>query len=385
MPRSLSSLSRRVGVSLVVAGAIAFVASCGSRTGLFGPDPNVFLPDGAPIDGPADGPTDGPIACVPGTFAFEVATAQLMFVIDRSGSMAFSLNGASNVPPGQLSRWDTLHDALFQTIVPFDTQLAMGAKFYPEVLSPGDLGDPELACRTETGAGIAPALGNSSAILNVFDTTEPRGGTPTAQAIRLAAEYLVGRRQTARTMVIATDGAPNCNGDLDGDTCTCTTPRNDCSLGTDGRYSCLDDANTIAAIKDIFDNRKIPVYVIGIGSTERPQFLQVLDQMAVAGGRPRATTPRHYNVQTAAEMKTALGVIRDSVARCTYLTPSAPIDPNAIDVVINGKKISRDPTHKDGWDWVDQAYGTLAFFGSACDAAQGGAGGITGVVTCSDD
>jgi hypothetical protein len=77
---------------------------------------------------------------------------------------------------------------------------------------------------------------------------------------------------------------------------------------------------------------KIPVYVIGIGSTERPAFLKVLDDMAVAGGRPRPSAPFHYNVQTAAEMKSALASISDSIAKCTYLTPSAPTDPNAISV-----------------------------------------------------
>jgi len=126
----------------------------------------------------------------------------------------------------------------------------------------------------------------------------------------------------------------------------------------------------------------IPVYVIGIGSTERPEFLTVLDNMAVAGGRPRPTTPKHYNVQSSDELKGALQSIGDSIAKCTYLTPSAPTDPNAINVEINGKSIQRDPTHTNGWDWVDQAFGTLAFFGPSCDAASSGTPAITGVVSC---
>jgi hypothetical protein len=39
----------------------------------------------------------------------------------------------------------------------------------------------------------------------------------------------------------------------------------------------------------------------------------------------------------------------------------------------------------NGWDWVDQAFGTLAFFGPACLAASGGtttASSVTGVVRC---
>lgn len=374
--------------------AAVLVASCGSRTGLYGEGSSSgTLPDGAPFPDASpfvDARVDGNVACTPGTFTFELATAQLMFVVDRSGSMAFALDGRQpdsngNLPPGVLSRWDTLRDGLFQTITPFDNQLAMGAKFYPEESPPGPAPADE-ACRTDVGVPIAPARGNAASIINVFDTTTPNGGTPTSEAIRLATQYISGTRTVARTIIVATDGAPNCNGDLDQSRCTCTSVTGNCNR-PGGEFNCLDDTRTISVVRDAFEVQKIPVYVIGIGSTERPAFLKVLDDMAVAGGRPRPTTPRHYNVQTSAELKTALQSIGDSVAKCTYLTPSAPLDPNAISVVINGVSIPRDPTHTNGWDWVDKAFGTLAFFGSACDAASAGsttASQITGVVSCTN-
>ena len=368
------------------------LGACGSRTGLFGGDDSYIasLPDGATLDGSRDGDAqlDGMVACMPGTFTFALATAQLMFVLDRSGSMAFSLDGTrpdqfGNLPPGLTSRWDTLRDALFQTITPFDSELAMGAKFFPEVLDPNDNSN-EAACRTDTGVGIAPSLGNVSNIINVFDTTVPLGGTPTSEAVRLAAQYLAGSRTVARTMILATDGAPNCNSTLDENTCVCTAADGMCAGVAGGEYNCLDDTRTIDTITDVFQNQKIPVYVIGIGSTNDPAFLQALNEMAVAGGRPRATAPFDYSVSTSAELKTALQSIGDSIAKCTYLTPSAPTDPNAITVEINGMVIPRDTTHMDGWDWVDQAFGTLAFFGAACDSASNGGPAITGVVSCED-
>jgi hypothetical protein len=373
----MSSLRRFGLVGLFGAGVIA-LASCGSRTGLFGTD--------ALADGAADASVDAveePIGCIPGKFTFELATAQLMFVLDRSGSMAFSLSGQDPVPPGQSSRWETLRDALFQTIVPFENQIAMGAKFFPEEIPDDSLGDPEDACRVDTGVAIPPATGRAFDILNVFDTTEPRGGTPTAEAVRLAAQYLATRRGVARTIVLATDGAPNCNGDLNARTCTCTTPRFDCSRDTDqGRFSCLDGARAVSVVGAVFQDQKIPVYVIGIGSTERPQFLDVLEDMAVAGGRPRPGTPKHYNVQTALELRDALATIRDGIAKCTYLTPSSPTDPDAIAVEVGGQPVPRDTTHQSGWDWVDQAYGELAFFGESCEAAGKAGAAVTGVVTC---
>lgn len=369
----------------------ASIVSCGSRTGLFGEDALTTNPDGG-LDGSfnPDSPPDGPIPCTPGRFNFDLATAQLMFVIDRSGSMAFALDGTQpiggNLPPGVLSRWDTLRDALFQTITPFDNTLAMGAKFYPEVIpDDGQPGDPaDVACRTDVGVGIAPVRGNVNSIIDVFDTTFPNGGTPTSEAIRLAAQYVSGTRGVARTIVVATDGEPNCNGDLDPRTCTCTSATGRCN-GAGGEFNCLDDVRSIGVISDAFQKMNIPVYVIGLGNAGRPQFTKVLDDMAVAGGRPRPTSPKYYDVQTSAELTDALSSISSSIAKCTYLTPSAPVDPNAINVEINGKSIPRDKTHTNGWDWVDQSFGTLAFFGSACAAASGTpttTSQITGVVSC---
>jgi hypothetical protein len=381
MTSRLSSFSvrpSRIVPAAIVSLTVFAVASCGSKTGLFGADGDLLLPEGGPgadVTVPTDAPPDT-VPCVPGRFDFELATAQIMFVIDRSGSMDFSLNGNRNRPPGVPSRWEVLRDALLQTILPFDSQIGMGAKFYPEPLAFGDFGR---ACQVDVGVGIPPERGNTQAILDVFDQTEPRGGTPSAEAIRLAADYLAQRRTVARSIVLATDGAPNCNDGLNPNSCICTNaPPDICTTGG----QCLDDARAIATIRDAAEVKKIPVYVIGIGSTERPEFLQVLDQMAVAGGRPRPSPPLHYNVQTATEMRAALSDIRDSVARCTYLTPSAPNHPDAIRVEIDGQPISRDPTGQNGWDWVDKDYGELTFFGEACERAQGSTPRITGVVSC---
>jgi hypothetical protein len=376
-------LRPRVSLSVLFFGlgtaAIGSIVSCGSRTGLFTDIDSLALPDGSV----PDGSDDGKVPCIPGRFTFELARANLMFVIDRSGSMKFSLDGRDNVPRSQW-RWTILHNALQATIVPFDQQMAMGAKFFPEPLTEEDLFSSERSCQVDQGTGILPARGNAKQILDVFTSTdEPRGGTPTSEGLRTAAQALVGTRAVSRTIVLATDGAPNCNGNLDATRCVCTNVRVSCSANPDrGRYSCLDDVRTINTVRDIAEKQKIPVYVIGIGSTENPAFLRVLDDMAVAGGRPRASEPRHYNVQSPQQLQDALGLIQGSVAKCTYLTPSAPVNPDDITVEINGAEVSRDPTRTTGWDWVDQAYGELAFFGAACDLAGAGNAAVTGVVRC---
>lgn len=376
-----ASFRARLFAATGLSALIVAFASCGSRTGLFAGIDDV---NGIGPDGGRDATVDGPVPCVPGRFTFELAATQLMLVIDRSGSMAYSIDGRppAQMLPGEKSRWITLRDALAQQLAPFDQQIAIGAKFFPEVVPPGQT-DPDVQCRTDTGAGIPPKRGNASQVISVFDDTRPIGGTPTAEAIRLAAEYLAQSRAVARTMIVATDGAPNCNEALDYRTCICTSITGECTT-YGSRYNCLDDVRTVAVIKDTFDVKKIPVYVIGIGGQEEAHFLRVLDEMAVAGGRPRQDTPRHYNVQSSDELNDALESIRDQVSRCTFLTPSAPLDPNAITVEVNGVVVSRDPTRQNGWDWVDQSYGELAFFGPACDRVAGGTAMVGGVVTCNN-
>ena len=369
--------------------AVASGAACGSRTPLLGtfgeeavvdastppPDASEPLPDAnVPFDAP-----DEPVPCVPGRFNLELAAAQLMFVIDRSGSMALTLDG--NVSRLQSSRWTVLHDALQQTIVPLDAELAMGAKFFPEVNAGQTTQD---SCQTLPGVAIPPARGNANAILDVFEKTGPSGGTPTSEAVRLAADFVATTRGVARTMVLATDGAPNCNGSLDAQTCVCTSSvPTDCSQAPDGSYDCLDAQRTVSVIADIFDTRKIPVYVIGIGGEESQAYIQTLDDMAVAGGRPRVGAARkYYDAQTPADLSAALTTVRDSVAKCTYLTPSAPTNPDAISVQVNGTDVPRDTTHTNGWDWVDQAFGELQFFGPACTTASGSGTQVSGLVAC---
>ncbi|MDB4998834.1 MAG: hypothetical protein JWM74_6266 [Myxococcaceae bacterium] len=385
LPRMMSRASKVLLAPAAVAFAIATSASCGARTPLIEPEafeeptPDAsVIPDASTKDVSREDVTDAPI-CTPGRFVFQLAAAQLMFVIDRSGSMALDLSG--NTPRLAPTRWQTLETGLRQTIVPFSAQLAMGAKFFPEPTN--NQGDAEQACRTDQGVGIPPALNNANAILDVFTKTSPRGGTPTSEAVRLAAEYVANQRTVARAIVLATDGAPNCNGKLNRQTCTCTsTDSTACRGQFDGQYECLDDTRTITVIGDIFKTRQIPVYVVGIGGSELPAYLATLDAMAVAGGRPKPVSPKYYHVQTPTEMNSALTTIRDSVSRCTFITPSVPTDPNAISIEINGAQVPRDPTRVEGWDWVDQTYGVVAFFGTACTSASGGGAKVGGVVAC---
>lgn len=350
------------------------VVGCGSRTGLFSDElvGSIVTPgvrDGSTVvDAGTDGPK--PLACTPGSFALSRATAQVVFVLDRSGSMQFNLQGDTPTPLNP-SRWQTLQSALAPVLTSLEQDVEIGAKFFPDpVDDDAQLVDPQVACAVSSNIDVSPIKSGATSILKVFDATTPRGGTPTAGAIEAASKYLSdpARRSVARYMVLATDGAPNCDGQQDERTCVCTGA-GPCSRDPiNGPYSCLDDLRTIDAIRKAQSNLGIATYVLGLGAPDRPEFTDTLERMAVAGGRSRPGSPRYYDVRTGEELGLALAAVQKDISRCAYVTPSRPNNPDDISIVIDGRVVVRDPTRQDGWDWTDRDFGAITFFGKACTA-----------------
>ena len=244
-------------------------------------------------------------------------------------------------------------------------------------------------CDTSPGAALEPAKNNVAPLLFKMATTTPVGGTPTALAVQYAATDLLGLRpaSTARALVLATDGSPNCNPDLDGQTCVCTVPpgiENPCAAGSDGAELCLDDKATESTIAT-YASQGIPTYVIGIESSADAQFESVLDAMAIAGGRPQTGPTPYYQARSSADLNAAVSSIRDSVASCTYLTTSVPATDGSIIVTLDGATLPFDPTHTNGWDWADKANGEILLSGPACAQAAGESSpALFAVIVCGD-
>ncbi len=379
--------------ALVAACAAALVVSCGARSGLHDAPYGAGLgADGGDGGGGAGGERDAEmeagVRCLPGSFTLERGVAKVVLVVDRSGSMMLSLSSNEEPVNGEPTRWDALRSAVAQTITPFDGEIALGATFFPNVASATEQANGCSVAESET---IAPGLGHGAAVLDALGRGAPFGGTPTAVAVRASADLLAQARGTVRALVLATDGAPNCNQRLDPRACTCTSTGDIGNCGNAGHGEmCLDDRRAITTIEEVVAKDKIPVFVLGIGDQPGSIFSTTLDAMAVAGGRPRSTSPRFHPARSPSELASALTTIRDGVARCTYLTPSAPgedangLERGEIEVSVAGLTIARDPSRTDGWDWVDRAYGQLALFGRACEAASTGtsSGPVTALVRC---
>ncbi len=365
------------------------LAACGAKTGLLVPD--VTTREDAAIDAP-DAPDvrDAPDVpdvrvCVPGRFTLQARAADMLLVIDRSTSMNQSLGAAG-------SKWRVLQGALQSTLPRYEDAINVGALFYPE--DGAETRTASCSFPNVPTVDIEPAARNASRVLNVFTATGPGGSTPTAAALVRAYTWIVRHpnRLRARYLVLATDGAPDCNGSLNPATCTCVGGGGGGGGGRCGSDAnrCLDDVRTISTVRQIAANAalSIPTYVIGIASDADVNFTNTLTAMAVAGGRPNRTAagePTFYSVARSEDLPRAFSAIQNAIARCSFVAPTRPADGDYVSITVNGAAIPRDTARVNGWDWTDRAFGELTLFGAACPSDASPSTTVDGTVACHDD
>ncbi|MDI7268711.1 MAG: hypothetical protein QME96_12025 [Myxococcota bacterium] len=166
-------------------------------------------------------------------------------------------------------------------------------------------------------------------------------------------------------LVLATDGAPNCNNAL-GSGCTCTTGTPFCD-GTLGRIGCLDDDRVIATLGEILA-AGIRTYVVGIPGAE--DYVSVLDAMAVAGGTARDVSPRYYGVESRDELLSVLGMIAAGESSCVFELGHPPLDTTRINVLVDDDPLRRDDA-ENGFTY-DATANTVTLTGIACDDLRAG-------------
>lgn len=357
--------------SFVVAVVLATVVFTCGRTDLVSfelPIPTVDAGrDAGPMVDAGFEPFDAGVKpCLEGRFPLSPATPVVVLVLDKSGSMAERFGG-----PNTDTKWNALRDSLRTTLPAVNDTMELGLLLYPVSLNQ--------SCSSFVRPNPEPARRQVPTIIQALDDAMPAGGTPTADAIQAAANSLLTRRtaSSARALVLATDGVPNCNSVLNPRACVCSsTPP--CSA-----LACVDDERSVLRVANIAD-AGIPTYVIGIESSSAGSF-EALDRMAVAGGRALPAMPgarRYYAATSSVELAQAFSSIRDQVARCTFLTSSVPNATGSIRVEANGVVVPFDPNGLMGWSWSDRPNGEVVFRGGACSQVMSGTQRLEAVVAC---
>jgi len=203
-----------------------------------------------------------------------------------------------------------------------------------------------------------------------FDDHKFCGGTPTAETLRAVKDYLKTVDDDLHQYVmLATDGAPNCNEDHETD-----DPFNDtdsevdciCTNGSDycGASVCLDDVETWTAAEDLY-NDDHPVFVIGYQVPD--EWVDTMDAIADKGSGGQSD---YYPVEDPQDLLDAFQEILDELVNCEFKIDWDALDINnsdADDIDFFCKEKEDDsigPDNwikdkdeckegKEGWAWID--------------------------------
>lgn len=260
-------------------------------------------------------------------FMLTVSPAEVLFVVDRSGSMAATV-------PGGVTRWNALVSAVRAVLPGLDSSLFMGLVIFPDG---GDLcavpANPVINIQQPSAALISTRLGLGG----------PYGNTPTLSALQTAANYLYRTPSTRRRfIVLATDGGPNCGSDFNA-------------------------VNTM--LTQIRATLRVDTFVLGIPGSDT-LLRNILNTMATAGGRPRAGATAFYEAASTSEFESALRAITASASSCTYRLSSPPSDPTRVSIRFDTTTVPRDA--RNGWDYTDTTYREIRFNGTSCTQLSSG-------------
>jgi hypothetical protein len=313
------------------------------------------------------------------TLGAELETVNVLLVIDKSGSMTDQPEGFDE------NKWDSLVVALDEVLNDVAPVLNLGLLMYPysslldiPLESCGNncclLQAGESAINVPIGDGV-DAVGR---ILPLLADTPPGGGTPTAEALRRAREYLASADLEGDSYVLlATDGGPNCNYDLECEEDRCTAnlddqcPQGNCCDGN-GEY-CVDDEDVTGEIEEL-EQAGIRTFVVGIPGTER--YAEYLSAFAEAGGVPNPDSPpSYYAVSADGGVEGLVSVFRDVteqlVESCEVELERVALDPELVNVAVDCEPLR--PMEDDGSGWeldTDRTPNVIEISGPICEQIQ---------------
>jgi hypothetical protein len=323
--------------------------------------------------------------CVNETSRGKLRPSNILFVIDRSGSMSCNLpeNGQStkqcaefpapldkNIP----SKWELTRKAVESAVSELRNAgtVRLGLSLFPKT---GSLctatAEPEVPIANLDAA-------QQERIAKALDSLSPSGETPLAGATILAYSHLLERMRA---------------GNFDGESFVI--------LVTDGYETCKSDEIPKLLNKDVPSARAalgVRTFVIGAPGSEQGRSL--LSQIAVAGetetsvdctfGPDESQGNCHYDMTNsldfAADLLDALTKVNAEVLACNLDIPSGPeVNLEEVNVLIDGKSwpmITKGACSKaNGWRYTSD-YSAIQLCGDACRAAKTRGAEATVILGC---
>ena len=312
----------------------------------------------------------------------------LYFVLDTSGSMS------ERVVTGSQTKLGAAQAALRSVVEELGHRISYGLATFPgPQLSDDDREQQDIDWGCEPGQEVVPIqAGDERTCLNrpargpvyaafnqVLGRLSPEGKTPLAPTLDEIAPSLL-RREGQTTIILLTDGHPNCGRDAqcDADECPlsglyleCNEDFNCCSdedasdIVLDPSSYCIDGPDSVEQIEDL-RAAGIDTYVIGLlGDTD---FDDVMNELAVAGGHPRSSKRAYYDVKSLDELTDVVQSIGFQVTHtCNIELSDRPPEANTLNVYFDAEVIPYG--EDDGWTLKDEI---VTLHGDACDELRSG-------------
>jgi hypothetical protein len=300
---------------------------------------SVSSPGGVDANATADGPSAGTdVNCGFETHKLARIPPEVLLILDRSESMG------DPVPGSQNNRWTEMTNAIYGVLAQSNGQVSWGLKTFPTT--------PK--CNVGPGVEVPISAASTNVASTIMQSPFQVGnGTPTADAVTNGAAYMQSRTTTnPKYLLLATDGIP-----------TCTIAKG--------------PTQSVAAIAQA-KAAGLPTFVLGI-ATSGTTADTTLNDMATAGGEPRAGTPLYYPATNGKEIADALTQITTSLASCSFALDKAPPSPDDVAVNVGPTRVPRDKTQTNGWDY-EMGTMTVRVFGPSCDALKSGPGGDVSII-----
>jgi von Willebrand factor type A domain len=347
------------GESLTSGGAASSGNSGGGTGGVSGTGTGIGLTSGAGGD---VGFGTGGTTCATNNIPVMPEPPDILIVQDKSGSMTEQANGcccgtgANNCTGnvnctgasdcGANSKWSQVSAAIDTVVMTTQASVNWGLIFFASDNMCGVSGTPN----------VTIAGNNYTAISQAYANGTPGSYTPTEAAMNAAVAYMKTLTDTnPKYLLLATDGLPNC------------VP-NDKNAGDDDSPGATTAVMNAAAAG-------FSTFVVGIGNTMGDA---TLNGFATAGGEPQtgsADGNSFYEVNSTADLVTALNKIVGIIASCTIPLTGVPAGETNVAVSVddasgNPTKVPEDSTN--GWSYTDTTDTAIQLNGSYCDSIKAG-------------
>lgn len=362
--------------------ALAGVLACAADPAKPPPPPDDQ--DSGPPPPPPDTVDAGEPLCpdATGTYPAQPAAGNVLFLMDRSGSMQIKLTSGD-------TRWKATKTGLFDLLGTLPPSTRAGAMMFPQGDAPisccwisstandvtcscasGEL--PGINPRCEVGtydvpvpvAGLGPSqVSDIEAYISSSDA-DFYWGTPLASSLTAAIDAQVASNlDGTKSVVLLTDGYPT----------SCDSTSNP-------------GANDIQLVIDAAaagEKQGVRTFVLGVIDGTKGARADYLSPIAEAGGTARAagcsaTDDCFYaldNTTFATDLKAALDQIELQAFDCSFALPQTQGTPDLSKVNVQiqttqgTQTIARDTSHANGWDFLpNQTH--IELYGAACSTIK---------------